>query len=105
MDFIKYVQKRIVQNKVAKGFPLGNFAYDFKKLREEVNEFEAEINNKDIRAIKEEAADVIIFVLGIVEQYSPTIDMSEAIISKMEKNEKRKIKKISENHYEKEEGD
>lgn len=103
MNFLKYCQQRILRNKVKKGFPLKNYDYDLNKIKEEFDEFEDAIKN-DVSHSPEEAADIIIMVLGIIEQTNPEANMHKVILSKLKKNEKRKITKHSDVFYTKEEG-
>lgn len=101
MNIIRSWMNRIIRNKKKKGFPLGNFTFDFRRLREEVNEFEESITGDNFG---EEAADIIIFTLGIVAQIDPNWDMKKSILDKMDINEKRKIIKISDEQFIKVEG-
>ncbi|MDF2802528.1 MAG: hypothetical protein K0S61_2431 [Anaerocolumna sp.] len=85
------VQKRIYENKIAKGFNVTDifkeFCYTYGELSEAC---EAYLKKKD--DLGEELADVAIYLLGLSEIIG--IDLEQEILNKMEKNEKRQyIKK------------
>lgn len=104
-NFIKTAQRRIVHNKIQKGFPIGNFPYDLKKLKEELDELEKALLSGNIDEVSEECADLIILVLGIAEQFNEDIDMQFALFKKMLKNEKRKVIKLGPEQFDKVEGE
>ncbi len=83
---LKQLQKRIYENKVAKGFNVTDinkeFCYTYGELSEAC---EAYMKKKD--DLGEELADVMIYLLGISEILG--IDLEEEIQNKVEKNEKR----------------
>ncbi len=90
MDFAK-IQKRIVENKVEKGFNIDNIEKEFCFLIGEVSEaFEA--FNKNDESLGSELADVAIYLLGISELLG--IDLESEITKKMKVNESRKYIKI-----------
>lgn len=94
--------QRILENKVQKGFPIRDYQYDFKKLEEEIEEAQLALADKDFEAFGEELADIIILVLGMASYEH--INMEKHLFRKMDKIEKRKIIKVAENKFEKEEG-
>lgn len=83
---LKQLQKRIYENKVAKGFNVTDtykeFCYTYGELSEAC---EAYMKKKD--DLGEELADVMIYLLGISEILG--IDLEEELQNKVEKNEKR----------------
>ena len=98
---INQIQERIFQNKVRKGFPIGNVNYDLKKILEEINEFIEANQNDDNIGRAEELSDIIILAIGLAS-YFP-IDIEKSILYKLDKIEKRKITKIGHNKFTKEE--
>ena len=84
---IKELQKRVYQNKIAKGFNVTDiykeFCYTYGELSEAC---EAYMKKKD--DLGEELADVIVYLLGLSEILG--IDLEKEILNKIEKNEKRK---------------
>ena len=80
------LQKRIYENKVAKGFNVTDifreFCYTYGELSEAC---EAYLKKKD--DLGEELADVAIYLLGLSEILG--IDLEKEILNKTEKNEKR----------------
>lgn len=95
------IQERILQNKIKKGFPIGDVDYDLEKIQEEINEFiEANAaNDNENRA--EELADIIILVIGISSYFK--IDIEKSVLDKLSKIEKRIITKLANGKYTKEE--
>lgn len=81
------VQKRIIQNKIKKGFNTTDIEKEFRSLQSELDEALDAYRNKSIEDVAEELADVAIFTLGIAQLLG--IDMEKAIESKMVKNENR----------------
>ena len=83
---IKELQKRVYQNKIAKGFNVTDiykeFCYTYGELTEAC---EAYMQNKD--DLGEELADVVLYLLGLSEILG--IDLEKEILNKIEKNEKR----------------
>jgi len=83
---MKEVQKRIYQNKLAKGFNVTDIYREFCYLHGELTEAcEAYMQKKD--DLGEELADVAIYLLGLAEILG--INLEEEINKKMDKNEKR----------------
>ena len=80
------IQKKIYQNKVAKGFNITDIYLEFCYMHGELTEAcEAYMNKKD--DLGEELADVAIYLLGLSEILG--INLEEEILRKMDKNEKR----------------
>ncbi len=84
---LEQFQKRVYQNKVAKGFNVTDvfqeFCYTYGELSEAC---EAYLKKKD--DLGEELADVVLYILGLSEILG--INLEKEILNKMEKNEKRK---------------
>lgn len=84
---LKQLQKKIYQNKLEKGFNVTDvfmeFCYTYGELSEAC---EAYLKKKD--DVGEELADVVIYLLGLSEILN--IDLEDEILSKVEKNEKRR---------------
>ena len=83
---LRELQKRVYQNKIAKGFNVTDiykeFCYTYGELSEAC---EAYLKKKD--DLGEELADVVLYLLGLSEILG--IDLEKEIINKIEKNEKR----------------
>jgi len=80
------LQKRVYQNKVAKGFNITDIHMEFNYAHGELSEaFHAYIKKQD--TVGEELADVVIYLLGLSEILG--IDLEKEILAKVEKNEKR----------------
>lgn len=89
---LKKLQNKIYQNKVDKGFNTENIHFEFNLLYGEVAEvFEAYLKKED--DLGEELADVAIYLLGLAEILN--INLEKEILKKVEKNQKRKYKKIN----------
>lgn len=101
-SYLKYAGLRIIRNKETKGFPIGNYPYDLKKIREEVDELEKALKEKG--NVVEEVVDIIIMAIGIAEQYEPGVNLQAEISLKMGINDRRKIHKVSDEEFTKEEG-
>jgi len=87
---LKQLQKRIYDNKVAKGFNISDIYMEFCYAHGELSEaFEAYAKKKD--DVGEELADVAIYLLGLAEILG--IDLEKEILSKVDKNEKRQYVK------------
>lgn len=83
---LKQLQKRVYENKVAKGFNVTDIYREFCYTYGEVAEAcEAYIKKKD--DIGEELADVVIYLLGLSEILN--IDLEQEILNKINKNEHR----------------
>jgi NTP pyrophosphatase (non-canonical NTP hydrolase) len=89
---VKDMQKRVIQNKINKGFDMTNVEKEFCLLYGEVGEaYEAFLKKKP--DLGSELADVAIFLMSISEILK--IDLEKEIINKMEVNEKRTYKTIN----------
>lgn len=85
---LKKLQKRIYQNKVAKGFNVKDVPMEFAYTHGELGEaFDAYIKKK--KDIGEELADVAIYLLGLAEILK--INLGKEILRKVEINEQRKF--------------
>ncbi len=104
MSYLRYLADRIMQNKINKGFPIGDFEYDLGKIKEEVQELEDALKEGQSSFILRELADIIIMAVGLAEQVEPACNLTEIISGKMTTNERRKITKISDHEFSKEEG-
>lgn len=83
---LKAKQKEVFQNKINKGFPIDDINREFCYLYGEVAEaFDAYRLKKD--DLSEELADIVIFTLGISEMLD--IDLEDALMKKIDKNNKR----------------
>ena len=84
---LEQLQKRVYQNKVAKGFNVTDvykeFCYTYGELSEAC---EAYMKKKD--DLGEELADVALYLLGLAEILG--INLEKEILAKIEKNEKRR---------------
>ncbi len=81
------VQKRIIRNKVEKGFNTTDIEQEFANLKCEVEEALDAYRNESVGRVAEELADVAIYTLGIAQLLG--IDMEAAIENKMTVNEDR----------------
>ena len=89
---LKQIQKRIYDNKVAKGFNVSDVYKEFCYTYGELNEAcDAYTKKKD--DLGEELADVAIYLLGLSEILG--IDLGDEILRKMEKNEKRQYAQVN----------
>ena len=89
---MKEIQKKILENKINKGFNTTDINLEFCLLYGEVSEaFDAYKKKKD--DLPEELADVAIYLLGMAEILD--IDLEKEILKKVNKNEKRVYKKIN----------
>ena len=80
------LQKRVYQNKIAKGFNVTDVYKEFCLTYGELSEaFEAFLKKKD--DLGEELADVVIYLLGLSEILG--IDLENEVLRKIEKNENR----------------
>lgn len=85
------LQKRVYENKIAKGFNVTDIYQEFCFLYGELSEAcEAYLKKKD--DLGEELADVALYLIGLSELLG--INLEEEIMNKMEKNEKRKYESI-----------
>ncbi len=86
-------QKRVIQNKIAHGFEVGDLDKEFLYLYGEVGEaYSAYIKHLPKDDLGSELADIAIYLLGIAEMTK--IDLEAEIIKKMEINEKRVYKTL-----------
>jgi NTP pyrophosphatase (non-canonical NTP hydrolase) len=89
---LKKIQERIWQNKIDKGFNITNPELEFCLTYGELGEaFQSYLKKKD--DLGEEIADVVIYLLALAKMLD--VDIEEEIKKKMDKNEKRKYKKIN----------
>jgi len=88
---LKKLQKEIFENKKKKGFNITDVNFEFNLIHSELAEaFQA--YRKKLPDLGEELADVAIYLLGLSEMLD--IDLEKEILKKVEKNKKRKYKKI-----------
>jgi len=91
MDFNK-LQKEVYQNKLDHNFNVTDINLEFCLTYGELAEaYEAWLKKEG--DVGEEMADVIIFLMGIAEILH--IDLGDKIINKIEKNKKRKYKRVN----------
>lgn len=89
---LKEIQKRVIANKVNKGFNITDIELEFCLLYGEVAEaYEAYFKKKS--DLGEELADVAIYLLGISEILG--LNLETEILKKVEKNEKRMYKEVN----------
>ncbi len=89
VDF-KELQESIMANRREKGFD-NDISTDFCRAYEELSEAFSKYN-KGQSGVAEEFADVIIFLLGM--SHNLGYDLEKELVSKIEKNKKRKYTKI-----------
>ncbi len=87
---LKKLQKEVMRNKLEKGFNTTNIALEFCRAHEELSEAFSK-HNKNQSGVAEEFADVMIFILGMCETMG--FDLEKELITKIEKNQKRKYRK------------
>lgn len=91
MDF-KKLQKEVYQNKIDHNFNVTDINLEFCLTYGELAEaYEAWLKKEG--DVGEEMADVIIFLMGIAEILN--IDLGDKIEKKIEKNKKRKYKRVN----------
>ena len=88
---LKELQKMVMQNKMEKGFNTTDVAMEFCRAHEELSEAYSKFSRNE-EGVDEEFADVAIFVLGMCEILG--FDLEKSLINKIEKNKKRKYKKV-----------
>jgi len=89
---LKQIQKEIIANKLEKGFNTTDIHLEFGLTYGELAEaFEA--YTKKLPDLGEELADVAIYLFGLAELLE--INLEEEILAKLEKNKKRKYKKVN----------
>ena len=81
------IQKKVYANKVEKGFNTTDIAKEFCMLYGEVGEAYDAYRKKDQENLKEELADIAIYLLGLSEILG--FSLSDEIEKKMTINEKR----------------
>ena len=87
---LQSLQKRVYENKVAKGFNVTDVHQEINFVHQEVSEFFLSyLKKKD--DLGEELADVAIYLLGLAEILK--IDLESEIMKKTEKNERREYTK------------
>lgn len=87
-------QKRIVDNKIKKGFNTTNMHMEFCLLNGEVSEaYEAWLKKFDRAELGSELADIGIYLLGLSEMLG--FSLEEEILKKMEINENRIYEKVN----------
>jgi NTP pyrophosphatase (non-canonical NTP hydrolase) len=90
---LKELQKEVMRNKKEKGFNMTDTALEFCRAHEELSEAFSK-HNKGQDGMAEEFADVVIFILGMCENFG--FDLEKELVAKIEKNKHRKyIKKQS----------
>jgi len=87
---LKKLQKEVMKNKIEKGFNTTDVALEFCRAHEELSEAFSKYN-KGQDGVAEEFADVMIFILGMCENFG--FDLEKELVAKIEKNKKRKYKK------------
>lgn len=88
---LKELQKEVMRNKLEKGFNTTDVALEFCRAHEELSEAFSKFN-KGQDGVAEEFADVAVFLLGMAEILG--FDLEKELVEKIEKNKKRKYKKI-----------
>lgn len=88
---LKKLQKEAMENKIRHGFNTTDIALEFCRAHEELSEAFSK-HNKGEEGVAEELADVAIFLLGMAEILE--VDLEKELMEKIEKNKKRKYKKI-----------
>lgn len=84
---LKELQKKVIKNKIDKGFNIEDINMEFNLAYGELSEaYQAYLYNKD--DLGEEFADVVIYILGLSELLG--IDLEKELLNKIEKNQKRK---------------
>ncbi len=87
---LKELQKEVMRNKLEKGFNTTNTAEEFCRAYEELSEAFSKYH-KGQAGVAEEFADVMIFILGMCENFG--FDLEKEVVRKIEINKKRKYKK------------
>ena len=88
---LNQLQKRVYKNKLTQGFNVTDIYMELCYMYGELNEVrEAYAKKKD--DIGEELADVAIYLLGLSEILG--VDLEREILSKIEKNEKRRYVQV-----------
>ena len=89
---IKKLQKRVWDNKMAKGFNTTDvhleYCFAFEELAEAFHAYE-----KKLPDVGEELADVVLFVLSLAKMLE--VDLEKEVVRKIKKNEKRRYNKVN----------
>ena len=88
---LRALQAEVMRNKREKGFNTTDISLEFCRAYEELSEAFAKANLRQ-EGVGEEFADVIIFILGMAEILE--IDLEKELVAKIEKNKRRKYKKV-----------
>ena len=99
MGQIYDIQKRVWQNKLAKGFNTDNldreFNYTYAELAEAYDAY-----RKNTGKVGEELADTVIFILGLSQMMG--INLEDEILNKLTINEARNYKEVNGHHIKEE---
>ena len=87
---LKELQKKIMQNKIEKGFNTTDIALEFCHAHEELSEAFHKYSKRE-EGVAEELADVAIFLLGMSEILG--FDLEKELVRKIKINKNRKYKK------------
>lgn len=87
---LKKLQEEVMNNKIEKGFPINDMAFEFCRAHEELSEAFSKYN-KSQEGVAEEFADVAIFLLGMCESLG--YDLEKELVRKIEINKNRKYTK------------
>lgn len=87
---LKELQKKVMRNKLEKGFNTTDVSLEFCRAYEELSEAFSKFNKKQ-NGVAEEFADVTIFLLGMSEILG--FDLEKELVRKIEINKNRKYKK------------
>jgi NTP pyrophosphatase (non-canonical NTP hydrolase) len=90
MISLKELQKEVLRNKKEKGFNITDTALEFCRAHEELSEAFSKYNRGQ-DGVAEEFADVMIFILGMCENFG--FDLEKELVAKIEKNKNRKYQK------------
>ena len=100
---LKAVQKAVYDNKVQHGWNVTDMRYEFCLLETEVSEAFRAYEDEPKENFAEELADVVIYALGMAEIAG--VDLETALIQKVEKNKRRRYRRLADGSYEKYEVD
>jgi len=87
---LKKLQEEVMNNKIEKGFPINDMAFEFCRAHEELSEAFSKYN-KSQEGVAEEFADVAIFLLGMCESLG--YDLEKELTRKIQINKNRKYTK------------
>lgn len=87
---LKELQKKVMQNKIEKGFNTTDVFREFCRAYEELSEAFSKYD-KGQAGVAEELADVTIYLLGMCEILG--FDLEKEVVRKIEINKKRQYKK------------